>query len=69
MSIALLHMNKQGNTMNRTIAYVEGFNLYFGLREKGWRRFYWLNVQLLVQNLLMFNQDLVMTKYITGNIN
>ena len=44
--------------MNRVIAYVDGFNLYFGLKDKGWRRFYWLNVQLLVQNLLKLNQDL-----------
>lgn len=54
--------------MNRVIAYIDGFNLYFGLREKGWRRFYWLNVQLLVQNLLKFNQELVMTKYFTSRI-
>ncbi len=54
--------------MNRVIAYIDGFNLYFGLRERGWRRFYWLNVQLLVQNLLKFNQELVMTKYFTARI-
>jgi len=54
--------------MNRVIAYIDGFNLYFGLREKGWRRFYWLNVQLLVQNLLKFNQELVMTKYFTARV-
>jgi len=54
--------------MDRVIAYVDGFNLYFGLREKGWRRFYWLNVQLLVQNLLKFNQELVMTKYFTARV-
>ena len=22
--------------MNRVIAYVDGFNLYFGLRDRGW---------------------------------
>jgi uncharacterized LabA/DUF88 family protein len=54
--------------MNRVIAYVDGFNLYFGLREKGWRRFYWLNVQLLARNLLKFNQELVMTKYFTARV-
>jgi len=54
--------------MNRVIAYIDGFNLYFGLREKGWRRFYWLNVQLLAQNLLKFNQELVMTKYFTARV-
>lgn len=54
--------------MNRVITYIDGFNLYFGLREKGWCRFYWLNVQLLAQNLLKFNQELVMTKYFTARI-
>ncbi len=54
--------------MNRVIAYIDGFNLYFGLREKGWRRFYWLNVQLLVQNLIKFNQELSMTKYFTARV-
>jgi len=54
--------------MNRVITYIDGFNLYFGLREKGWHRFYWLNVQLLAQNILKFNQELVMTKYFTARI-
>ena len=54
--------------MERVIAYVDGFNLYFGLKGKGWRRFYWINIQLLVQNLLKFNQQLVMTKYFTARI-
>jgi len=54
--------------MNRVIAYIDGFNLYFGLKERGWRRFYWLNVQSLVQNLLKFNQQLKMTKYFTARV-
>jgi uncharacterized LabA/DUF88 family protein len=54
--------------VNKVIAYIDGFNLYFGLREKGWHRFYWLNVQLLVKNLLKFNQELVMTKYFTARV-
>ena len=54
--------------MNRVIAYIDGFNLYFGLKDKGWHRFYWLNIQLLVQNLLKLNQELVMTKYFTARV-
>ncbi len=30
----------------RIITYIDGFNLYFGLREKGWRCFDWLNLKL-----------------------
>lgn len=29
--------------MERVIAYVDGYNLYYGLRAKGWKRYYWLN--------------------------
>lgn len=54
--------------MKKVIAYVDGFNLYFGLKEKGWRRFYWLNIQHLVQNLLKHNQQLIMTKYFTARV-
>ena len=52
--------------MERVIAYVDGFNLYYGLRTKGWKRFYWLNIQALVSHLLKPNQTLVTTKYFTA---
>jgi uncharacterized LabA/DUF88 family protein len=52
--------------MERVIAYVDGFNLYYGLRSKGWKRFYWLNIQTLVSHLLKPNQTLVTTKYFTA---
>ncbi len=45
--------------MERVIAYVDGYNLYYGLREKGWKRFYWLNIQALVGHLLKPDQELV----------
>jgi len=54
--------------MVRVIAYVDGFNLYFGLRSKGWKRYYWLNMQALAQNLLKPGQVLVSTKYFTARI-
>lgn len=54
--------------MERVIAYVDGFNLYFGLKSKGWRRYYWLNIQMLAQNLLKPNQGLLLTKYFTARI-
>lgn len=52
----------------RVIAYVDGFNLYFGLKDKGWRCYYWLNVSLLCQNLLRPPQHLVLVKYFTSRI-
>jgi uncharacterized LabA/DUF88 family protein len=52
----------------RVITYIDGFNLYFGLRSAGWKRFYWLNLQALAQNLLAPGQDLVFTKYFTSRV-
>lgn len=52
----------------RVIAYIDGFNLYFGLRESGLRRCYWLNLQALAESLLRPGQVLVATKYFTARI-
>lgn len=52
----------------RVIAYIDGFNLYFGLKSARWKRYYWLNVQALVRNLLKGGQELVFTKYFTSRI-
>ena len=52
----------------RVVAYIDGFNLYFGLKSAGWKRFYWINLQLLAQNLLKPGQDLVFTKYFTSRV-
>ena len=54
--------------MKRTIVYVDGFNLYFGLKAKGWARYFWLNLQLLAQNLLKHDQQLALTKYFTSRV-
>jgi uncharacterized LabA/DUF88 family protein len=50
----------------RVIVYIDGFNLYYGMRSKGWQRYYWLNVQRLAQHLLKPGQSLVSTKYFTS---
>ena len=52
----------------RVIAYIDGFNIYYGLKDKGWRRYYWLNVSLLAQNLLKPDQHLALTKYFTARV-
>jgi uncharacterized LabA/DUF88 family protein len=52
----------------RVIAYVDGFNLYFGLRDSGLRRLYWLNVQALAASILRSGQQLVFTKYFTARL-
>jgi uncharacterized LabA/DUF88 family protein len=52
----------------RVIAYIDGFNLYFGLKASRWKRFYWLNLQAMAKNLLKQDQELVFTKYFTSRI-
>ena len=51
--------------MERVVAYVDGYNLYFGLREKRWKQFYWLNIQAMAAHLLKPGQTLVATHYLT----
>lgn len=52
----------------RVIAYIDGFNLYYGLKTKGWRRFYWLDVAAMCAGLLKSDQELVATKYFTARV-
>jgi uncharacterized LabA/DUF88 family protein len=50
------------------IAYVDGFNLYFGMKSRGWKRLYWLNLERLAASFLRSDQDLVAVKYFTARI-
>jgi len=49
----------------RVVAYIDGFNLYFGMRS-AFTGVKWLNVELLVQNLLKPHQELIAVKYFTS---
>lgn len=52
----------------RVIIYIDGFNLYFGLREKRWKNFYWLNILKLSEKILNSAQRLIAVKYFTSRI-
>jgi uncharacterized LabA/DUF88 family protein len=52
----------------KVIAYIDGFNLYFGIVEAGFEYCKWLNLKLLVQNLLKPNQELIEVKYFTSRV-
>jgi len=54
--------------MERVITYIDGFNLYFGLKRKNWKRYYWLNIKKLASNLITPDQKLIYTKYFTARI-
>ena len=50
----------------RVAVYVDGLNLYYGLRSRGWRRYYWLDLRRLAERLLRPNQQLAMVRYFTA---
>lgn len=54
--------------MQRVMAYVDGFNLYFGLKHSGFKRYYWLDVAALAESLLKPGQQLCATHYFTARI-
>jgi uncharacterized LabA/DUF88 family protein len=54
--------------MQRVIAYVDGFNLYFGLKSKSWRKYYWLDLVALTRALLKPDQRLMAVHYFTARI-
>lgn len=54
--------------MTRIIAYLDGFNLYYGLRSKGWPRLYWLDVYHSAENPLKLGQRLSEAHYFTSLI-
>ena len=52
----------------KLVFYIDGFNLYFGLKEKKWRRYYWLNLQEMCSRLVKHNQQLERVRYFTARI-
>ena len=47
----------------RVAIYVDGLNLYHGIRSRSWMRFQWLDVGALGTRLLRNRQELVTVKY------
>ena len=60
--------NDMDTAKARCITYIDGFNLYFGLREKGWQKYMWLDLTKFSAALLMKSQTLVGTKYFTSRV-
>lgn len=52
----------------RVIVYVDGFNLYYGMRDSKWKRYYWLDIRALATRLLLPGQSLVGVKYFTARV-
>lgn len=54
--------------MQRIITYVDGFNLYFGLKDSRFKKYYWLDLPALSVALLKSDQQLAATHYFTARI-
>jgi hypothetical protein len=50
----------------RIIVYVDGFNFYFGLKAKKWRKYYWLDWVRFFESFLKQHQELVALKYFSA---
>lgn len=61
-------MQQQQQKKERIIAYIDGFNLYFGMREASFDHCRWLNINKLIQSLLHPHQELVAVKYFTSRV-
>ena len=52
----------------RVVVYIDGGNLYHGLKGKGWQHYCWLDLWELSKNLLKPWQDLVNVRYFISKI-
>ncbi len=48
----------------RVAIYIDGFNLFYGMRAKGWRRYYWLDLRNFADNLLKPHHRFEMMHYL-----
>jgi uncharacterized LabA/DUF88 family protein len=61
-------MQEINKKKERVIVYIDGFNLYFGMREAGLDNCRWLNLQKMSQKLLQSHQELIEIKYFTSRV-
>lgn len=54
--------------MERVIGYIDGFNLYFGMKEKAWQEVLWLDVYKLIEGMIKPGQTLVAVNYFTSRV-
>ena len=54
--------------VQRVAAYIDGCNLYYGLRSKNWQRYYWLDLGQLIGQLIRSSEQLVAIRYFTTRV-
>lgn len=52
----------------RTMIYIDGFNLYFGMRDSGWKRYYWMNIGRFGRSLATGECEVAGVKYFTAMV-
>lgn len=50
----------------KVIVYVDGFNFYYGLKSKKWKKFYWLDFVNFFESFLKPYQDLIEVNYFSA---
>ena len=50
----------------RVIFYIDGFNFYFGLKDKKWKQFYWLNIVKFCSSFIKPHQELIEVNYFSA---
>lgn len=50
----------------RVIVYVDGFNFYYGLKDKHWRKYYWLDMVKFFEQFMRDGQRLLFVKYFSA---
>lgn len=50
----------------KVIAYIDGFNFYFGLKARGWRKYYWIDFVKFIELQLKPYQELIEVNYFSA---
>lgn len=57
-----------GLLSNRVGVYIDGFNLFFAIKRKRWKHFYWYDPYQLAFDLCRTDETLVFCKYFTARV-
>lgn len=55
-----------GDKKQRIIYYIDGFNFYFGLKSKNWKKYYWLDLVKFCEQFIRPHQELVKVNYFSA---
>lgn len=50
----------------KVIIYIDGFNFYYGLKSKNWRKYYWLDVVKFFETFIKPYQQLIEVNYFSA---